>query len=48
MVLTNEQLKTLCNIAEAVGREVRAVYASEISVWTKDDASPFRRFTDES
>jgi 3'(2'), 5'-bisphosphate nucleotidase len=40
MVLTNEQLKTLCNIAEAAGREVMAVYACEISVWTKDDASP--------
>jgi len=40
MVLTNEQLKTLCNIAEAAGREVMAVYASEISVCTKDDTSP--------
>jgi len=48
MVLTNEQLKTICNIAEAAGREVMAVYGSEISVWTKDDASHFHGFTDES
>ncbi len=34
------ELDALCRIAEAAGREVMAVYASEIATWSKPDASP--------
>lgn len=40
MLLTNEQLQTLCRIAEDAGREVMAVYGSDFSATVKDDASP--------
>jgi len=40
MLLTNEQLQTLCRIAEDAGRAVMAVYASDFSATVKDDASP--------
>lgn len=40
MRVTGEQLKVLCVIAEAAGREVMAVYASDFESWHKDDASP--------
>lgn len=40
MMVTSEQLETLCGIAQAAGREVMAVYASDFAAWTKADASP--------
>lgn len=40
MKVTEEQLQTLCAIAEAAGREIMAVYAGEFSAWEKADASP--------
>ncbi len=40
MVTTLEQLQTMCNIADAAGQEVMAVYAGVIASWTKDDQSP--------
>lgn len=40
MKLTEEQLGTLCTIAEAAGREIMAVYAEGGEIWHKDDASP--------
>lgn len=33
-------LETLCAIAEAAGREIMAVYASDFAAWAKADASP--------
>jgi 3'(2'),5'-bisphosphate nucleotidase len=33
-------MQTLCAIAEAAGREIMAVYASDFAAWTKADASP--------
>ena len=33
-------LETLCAIAEAAGREIMAVYASDFAAWSKADASP--------
>ncbi len=38
--LTETQLKSLCAIAEAAGREVMSVYDSDFIVWHKDDATP--------
>jgi 3'(2'), 5'-bisphosphate nucleotidase len=40
MRVTTEQLNILCDIAEAAGREVMAVYAQDFDSWEKDDASP--------
>lgn len=40
MKLTREQLSELCDIAEAAGREIMAVYAEGGETWQKDDASP--------
>ena len=40
MKMTQEQLTALCQIAEAAGREVMAVYAQDFASWQKDDASP--------
>jgi len=40
MQLTREQLDVLCDLAEAAGREVMAVYGGPIDAWEKDDASP--------
>lgn len=40
MKVSEEQLRTLCTIADKAGREVMAVYAEEFSVWEKADASP--------
>lgn len=40
MIVTSEQLQTLCNIAEAAGREVMAVYGGDFASWSKDDQSP--------
>ena len=40
MIVTAQQLATLCDIAEAAGRAIMAVYASGGEVWQKDDASP--------
>jgi 3'(2'),5'-bisphosphate nucleotidase len=38
--LTRAQLDALCEIAQAAGREIMAVYAGEIEAWSKADASP--------
>ena len=40
MIVTAQELATLCDIAEAAGRAIMAVYASGGEVWQKDDASP--------
>lgn len=40
MRVTNQQLQTLCEIAEAAGREVMTVYESDFAAWAKEDASP--------
>lgn len=40
MKVTEEQLQTLCAIAETAGREIMEVYAGELSAWEKADASP--------
>lgn len=37
---TTGQLDALCGIADAAGREVMAVYATDFASWEKDDASP--------
>ena len=39
-VIGRRELDVLCRIAQAAGREIMAVYASEIAVWSKPDASP--------
>lgn len=38
--MTEEQLDTLCALAEAAGREIMAVYARDFAAWQKEDASP--------
>ncbi len=40
MHINEQQLHTLCAIAQAAGREVMAVYAEDFRAWEKDDASP--------
>jgi 3'(2'),5'-bisphosphate nucleotidase len=40
MNLTENQLQTLCQIAEAAGREIMDVYANGGETWHKDDQSP--------
>ena len=40
MKVTSEQLQALCDIAEAAGREIMAVYGSDFTSWNKDDQSP--------
>ena len=40
MKVKSEQLQALCDIAEAAGREVMAVYRSDFKSWNKDDRSP--------
>ena len=40
MKVSIDQLRILCEIAEAAGREVMDVYAQDFSVWQKEDASP--------
>jgi 3'(2'), 5'-bisphosphate nucleotidase len=40
MKITSSQLRTLCAIAEAAGREVMAVYGEDFETWNKDDQSP--------
>ena len=40
MIVTAQELATLCDIAEAAGREIMVVYASGGEVWQKEDASP--------
>jgi 3'(2'),5'-bisphosphate nucleotidase len=37
---TRRDLETLCEIAQAAGREIMAVYAGDIASWCKDDQSP--------
>jgi 3'(2'), 5'-bisphosphate nucleotidase len=37
---TQQQLQSLCSIAQAAGQEVMAVYDHGGAVWQKDDASP--------
>lgn len=39
-MLSREQLLTLCQIAEAAGREIMDVYRHGGDTWKKDDASP--------
>ena len=40
MMMNISKLQTLCQIAEAAGREIMAVYRDGGAVWQKDDASP--------
>lgn len=40
MPLSETQLRTLCDIAEAAGREIMAVYLDGGKTWQKDDQSP--------
>ncbi|OYU32026.1 MAG: 3'(2'),5'-bisphosphate nucleotidase [Comamonadaceae bacterium PBBC2] len=40
MAFTQGQLQGLCNIAQAAGQEIMAVYDHGGAVWQKDDASP--------
>lgn len=40
MIITREQLDTLCRIAHAAGQEILAVYEHGGAIWEKDDASP--------
>lgn len=40
MKFSQEQLQTLCNIAQAAGQEIMAVYDQGGAVWQKEDASP--------
>ncbi|GAB4217672.1 MAG: 3'(2'),5'-bisphosphate nucleotidase CysQ [Rhodoferax sp.] len=40
MQFNQEQLQTLCNIAQAAGQEIMAVYDQGGEVWQKEDASP--------
>jgi 3'(2'), 5'-bisphosphate nucleotidase len=40
MKVNNEQLQTLCAIADAAGHEIMAVYASGGKTWQKADDSP--------
>ena len=40
MKITSSQLRTLCAIAEAAGREVMAVYGGDFETWNKEDQSP--------
>ncbi len=40
MKITKEHIDTLCQIAEAAGREILAVYEQGGPTWEKDDASP--------
>lgn len=40
MTFNQEQLQTLCNIAQAAGQEIMAVYDQGGAVWQKEDASP--------
>jgi 3'(2'), 5'-bisphosphate nucleotidase len=40
MNLNADQLQALCDIADAAGREVMAVYSGDITAWTKDDQTP--------
>lgn len=40
MTLSEAKLRTLCDIAEAAGREIMAVYRDGGETWHKDDQSP--------
>ncbi len=40
MTFIQEQLQTLCNIAQAAGQEIMAVFDQGGAVWQKEDASP--------
>ncbi len=40
MKLNSQNLHTLCEIAQAAGREIMDVYAGDFSAWAKADASP--------
>jgi 3'(2'),5'-bisphosphate nucleotidase len=40
MKFNQEQLQTLCKMAQAAGQEIMAVYDKGGAVWQKDDASP--------
>jgi 3'(2'),5'-bisphosphate nucleotidase len=40
MRIDERQLQTLCGIAEAAGREIMAVYATDFPAWSKADDSP--------
>ena len=40
MQCTVENLRTLCDLAEAAGREIMEVYACDFASWSKADASP--------
>jgi len=40
MRIDKKQLQTLCGIAEAAGREIMAVYATDFPAWSKADDSP--------
>ncbi len=40
MNITQDQLTTLCRIADEAGREILAVYENGGATWEKDDASP--------
>jgi 3'(2'),5'-bisphosphate nucleotidase len=40
MTMTQNELDTLCQIAEAAGREIMAVYRDGGETWHKEDASP--------
>jgi 3'(2'), 5'-bisphosphate nucleotidase len=40
MNLTATQLQSLCEIAQAAGREIMDVYGTDFASWQKDDASP--------
>lgn len=40
MPLSETQLQILCDIAEAAGREIMAVYHDGGETWHKDDQSP--------
>lgn len=40
MTMTQNELETLCRIAEAAGQEIMAVYRDGGEAWQKDDQSP--------
>jgi 3'(2'),5'-bisphosphate nucleotidase len=40
MNVSHRQLQTLCDLAEAAGREVMDVYAQDFVAWKKEDSSP--------
>jgi 3'(2'), 5'-bisphosphate nucleotidase len=40
MKVSEQQLETLCQIANAAGQEIMAVYSQNFASWQKDDRSP--------